>query len=150
MPRGGRRPGSGRKPKSLEELRLTGGFRPDRHVYLLTSPAPMVPRSMPVPDHALAGLNAHGDSDVLRCGPTDGIFTRPRGRRAIASGRCVDTSRLRACRLDVVREVLSRYYLILTHYADPSFEVTAGYNIFDPFRSAWIQDPKHFDYNRCD
>jgi hypothetical protein len=60
MPRGGKRPGVGRPAKTLAELQLTGGFRMARHAYLLTSPAPVAPRSIPVPNHVLAGLNERG------------------------------------------------------------------------------------------
>jgi hypothetical protein len=46
MPRGGRRPGSGRRPKPLSELQQTGTFRPGRHAHLLAfqpAPGPWMP-----------------------------------------------------------------------------------------------------------
>jgi hypothetical protein len=52
--------------------------------------------------------------------------------------------------VDVVHEVLSRYYLILTHKAVITFEPSAQYNVYEPFRFAWITDPELFDYKRCE
>lgn len=43
MPRGGRRPGSGRKPKSLALHALSGTFRADRHGHQVTTTAAVLP-----------------------------------------------------------------------------------------------------------
>src|SRR5262245_33840102 len=70
MPRGGRRAGSGRKPKSLQELQLSGTFRPARHAHLLiasraspllTATAPAVAHDVPaLPDTLITGLGDAG------------------------------------------------------------------------------------------
>lgn len=52
--------------------------------------------------------------------------------------------------INVVREVFSRYYLILTHASVTSFEPMEQFNLFAPFRSAWITDMEQFDYSRCE
>lgn len=59
--RGGKRPGSGRKPKALADLQLTGGFRPARHAHLLK---PAFPVASPLPAAVLDGLQARGRAFV--------------------------------------------------------------------------------------
>ena len=67
MPRGGKRPNSGRKAKSLEELQRTGRDRADRHSHLLTVPVPMSPPSMLVPESVQVGLQGPGRAFVESC-----------------------------------------------------------------------------------
>jgi hypothetical protein len=67
MPSGGARRGAGRKPKSLDELRLSGSFRPGRHAHLLRSvPRPALVTSKPVPAAvpAASALGAAGRAFV--------------------------------------------------------------------------------------
>lgn len=67
MSHGGRRPGAGRKAKTLEELSLTGGFRRSRHAHLLpmvssaaTAPVLADPAVEAIPDALIAGLGEAG------------------------------------------------------------------------------------------
>ena len=51
MPRGGRRPGAGRKPKSLALHALQGTFRADRHGHQVTTTAAVLPMPAPTAAH---------------------------------------------------------------------------------------------------
>ena len=51
--------------------------------------------------------------------------------------------------IEALRTVLRRYYLMLTHQSIAMFEPTEGFNLYVPFRSAWIRDAEAFDYKRC-
>ena len=52
--------------------------------------------------------------------------------------------------IDKVRDVFSRYYVLLTHKAIISFEPTPQYDVYKAFSFAWIQDSEHLDYKRCE
>ena len=63
MPRGGARPGAGRKPKPLATLLLAGAFRPARHRHLLatsTRPAAVLGDGWHPTPEALAALEPAG------------------------------------------------------------------------------------------
>jgi hypothetical protein len=51
---------------------------------------------------------------------------------------------------DAVRDVVQRYYMILTHRVVVTFEPLAQYNVYTPFRSPWITDSEKFDYTRTE
>jgi len=52
--------------------------------------------------------------------------------------------------IEVLREVIHRYYRILTQKAINTLEPTADFDVYTPFRLAWIPDPDQFDYSRCE
>jgi hypothetical protein len=88
MARGGSRAGAGRKPKTLEELRLTGMFRPARHSHLLTLPA-VVPSGDPVPA-VLDGLSGRGAAFVRAVWAEYGGWTSVTEMLLHEAGRLVD------------------------------------------------------------
>jgi hypothetical protein len=97
MPRGGRRPGSGRRAKSLAELDLTGGIRPTRHAHLLK---PVFPASVEAwtPDPALlAGQGAAGRAFIERMTAAND-FTMAEGELVLELGHVM--SRLAAVRAE--------------------------------------------------
>lgn len=65
MPRGGRRAGAGRKPKTFAELDLTGGFRVTRHAHLL-KPVSTTPAVWTPTEADLAGMGEAGRAFVAR------------------------------------------------------------------------------------
>jgi hypothetical protein len=66
MARGGRRSGSGRRPKSLAELQLTGGFRTTRHAHLLKPAFPSAPMAWSPDAAQLAAQGPAGRACVER------------------------------------------------------------------------------------
>jgi hypothetical protein len=52
--------------------------------------------------------------------------------------------------VDAVGKVFEKYYLILTHHSLYTREPAPQYNVYAPFRFAWIADSDTFDYNRCE
>jgi hypothetical protein len=45
----------------------------------------------------------------------------------------------------VVRDVVDSYYLLLTHRTVLTYEPIPQYDLFEPFRAAWIPNPEAFD-----
>jgi hypothetical protein len=52
--------------------------------------------------------------------------------------------------VEAVGLVFERYYLILTDRALFTREPIEQFNIYEPFRFAWIADAEQFDYKRCE
>ena len=52
--------------------------------------------------------------------------------------------------VDAVGQVFERYYGILTHSTLMTREPVEQYNLYEPFRTAWIIDAEKFDYERCE
>lgn len=50
----------------------------------------------------------------------------------------------------VVQEVVDKYYLLLTHCTVLSYEPEPQYDVFAPFRTAWIPNSETFNYNATD
>jgi hypothetical protein len=51
--------------------------------------------------------------------------------------------------VQVVSDLLARYYVLLTHSEMTTFEPVAQYDEFEAFTKAWISDPKSFDFSKC-
>jgi hypothetical protein len=52
--------------------------------------------------------------------------------------------------VEIVREVVDKYYLLLTHRSVVTYEPVPQYDVFAPFTAAWIPNPEAFDYEAAE